>query len=267
MKKKIQSTLALLLCLACCLAGASYAWLADHWSSAESVLDFTAGDVTPPTGVMWLYDTAQDLGAQDPGGWTQHALTPDAADGFLLLAPGVEQTQTGGAYSFALRSLHLGTVDNLVTLAPDNTVVLRLALDAALQGNTSATVTLAPFGDVAQGVHVYDGEGAAQTDAALMQALADIHTQTPFMRFAACLDARALTPADADYETLDFCTPVPIGESIALIADAASAPMGAYYIYVEITPSLAAFAAASEELNRYMPCTLLFDTRLTLDVH
>jgi hypothetical protein len=263
----MRSTLVLLLALLVCLVGASYAWLADFWSSGEGVLGLSAGDLVPPEGVMWLYDSAADLEAAQPGGWVQHTLTPNDGDGFLMQAPGVEQTQTEGAHSFALRSLHLGTVDNLVTLSEDNTVVLRFAFDSTLHGNGSVEVLFTLGGTLAQSVQVYDKDGAAHTDAATIEALELACASSPFLQYAACIDTRAIAPDDAEFSTLAFGDHVMAGERVQLITDAATAPEGAYYVYVSITPNLTPFTAASEALNRYMPCTLLFDTLLVLDVH
>lgn len=264
---KLRTSFALLCVFLVATVLTAYAWFLTAWDSNRAYLGFSAGTVPAPEASMWLYSTAFDA-EEDPTaqeGWVEHRLTADEDDSDAFKIPGVSATQNDGKYSFALSSLHLGTIDNLVILASDNVVCLRFAFNSELHGNAAAQLSVA-FNDSLGMIHLYDSEGNELTDTTIKSDLEDINSATPFLQYQACISGDRLSPSDTEFESLAFCDAVPFGTSLDLYSG--TEPIdGDYYVYIKIMPSLDAFAPTSELLNKYMPCIILFDTEIKLTVY
>jgi hypothetical protein len=216
---------------------------------------------------MWLYSTDLEESDTQKLGWVEHSLTPNEQDPHAFLIPSVSYTEDNGTYTFEMKSLHLGTVDNLVIMNPDNIVYLRFHLQSDTHGNSAASLTADLSDILGQKIRVYHTDGYEVTDNSVKSQLEALHEATPFLQLQGCVSDLALSPDDDAFADLPFSAETSFGNALDLY-EADGQPMeGDYYVYVRIMPNLSAFAPASELLNSYMPCVLLFDTKIELTVH
>lgn len=264
---RIRCFLSLLLMLTISSVLVTYAWFSSKWDSGQRIWDFSVGTVPSPAATMWLYSTALEESNAEAVGWVEHPLTGDAEDPHAYLIPGVNYEESNGAYLFEIKSLHMGTVDNLVIMNPDNVVCLRFSFDSDIHGNSAAALTAELSDSLGQMLRIYRSEGQEVTDATLKSRLMAIHEQTPFLQYQACVSAQELSPKDDAFAELPFSEETLFGESLDLYGDGQQPVEGQYYVYIKIMPHLSAFAPASELLNSYMPCVVLFDSQIQLTVH
>lgn len=243
------------------------AWFMPMWDSGLSVLDFSVGTVPAPDAIMWIYSTEFDEGNSEAVGWVEHSLTGNAEDPHAFLIPSTSYEETNGSFIFEMKSLQLGTVDNLVIMNNDNTVYLRFAFDSELHGNSMATLSAELSDDLGALFHIYDSDGHEVTDETLKNQLLALNQDTPFLKYQACISAEALSPEDDEFSSLPFSEDTLFGTQLELYGNGQQPIDGEYYIYIKLMPNLTAFAPASELLNTYMPCVILFDTKIQLTVH
>ncbi len=245
----------------------TYAWFSSRWTSGQSHWEALVGKTPPPEATLWLYSTDLEESNDDARGWVEHTLTGNEQDPHAFLLPSVQSQESDGVYTFEMKSLHLGTVDNLVLMTQDNIVCLRFAFDPEIHGNSTARLSMDLSDTLGQEVRLYDANGGAVTDTALMEQLMALHEQNSFLQYQACVSTQALSPDDDGFQALAFSEETRFGEELDLY-DGMNTPItDPYYVYITITPNLSAFAPASELLNAYMPCVMLFDTQIQLTVY
>ena len=144
---RIRCILSLLLALLISGMLITYAWLSSKWNSGNSVFDFSVGNLPAPEAILWLYSTDLEEDDVQARGWVEHTLTGNEQDQHAFLMPKVNAEENNGVYTFDMKSLQLGTVDNLVIMNNDNVVCLRFGFDSEIHGNSVATLDLALSGD------------------------------------------------------------------------------------------------------------------------
>ena len=261
---RIHCVLSLLLALIISGMVCTYAWLSSKWNSGNSVFDFSVGNVPAPEAILWLYSTDLEESDVQARGWVEHLLTGNEQDQYAFFMPKVKSEENNGVYTFDMKSLQLGTVDNLLTMNNDNVVYLRFGFDSEIHGNSVATLDLALSGDKFE---IYDSNGSEVIDEALKSKLTELDSQTPFLQYQACVSSQELSPDDDEFQELPFLEGTPFGNGSDLYSNEVQSIEGKYYIYIKVMPNLSAFAPASELLNKYMPCIILFDTQILLTVH
>lgn len=262
-KSRIYYFISLLLVLMFSVMLVTYAWFVTVWNSGRSFLGFSTGQVPPPSATMWLYSTQFEETDEQKLGWIEHSLTDNPQDPHAFLIPEVQSNVTEETYNFELKSLQLGTVDNLVVMNQDNIIYLRFDFDSEVQGNSVARIMANLGNDFGL---VYDSEGVDVTES-VKNNLQQLNSQTPFLCYQACFSEKKISPNEQDFETLSFSETMLFGTESDLYADAQQRIEGEYSIYIKITPNLSAFAPASELLNKHMPCVILFDTQIQLTVY
>lgn len=264
---RIRCFLSLLLILIISFTLVSYAWLSTVWNSEQSIWNFSVGTVPPPIATMWLYSTDFEESNAEERGWIEHSLMDSEQAPHAFLMPKVKSEENNGVYTFEMKSLHLGTVDNLVIMNPDNIVCLRFAFDSKAQGNSTAILTADLSDALGQKFQIYDSNGYAVIDESLKNDLMELHSQNSFLQYQACVSAQELSPNDDAFQSLVFSEEMLFGTELDLYGDGGEAIEDEYYIYIKIMPNLSAFAPASELLNAYMPCVILFDAQIQLTVY
>ena len=244
----------------------TYAWLSLRWNSGLSMLNFSAGTSPPPAASMWLYSTELEENDPDKLGWVEYSLTEDEQDPHLFRLPQAQSVESEGIYTFELKSLHLGTVDNLVIMNQDNIVCLRFCFNSEVHGNSVAMLTADLSDSLGRMLHLYNSDGVEITDARVYSELETIHAQTPFLQYQGCVSSQKLSPSEDAFAELPFSEETLFGESVDLYENAEPLE-GEYYVYIKIMPNLSAIAPASELLNAYMPCVVLFDAEIQATVH
>lgn len=244
----------------------TYAWLSLRWNSGFSIWNFSAGTLPPPTASLWLYSTELEENDPEKLGWVEYSLTGDEQDPHLFHLPQVQSVENEETYNFELKSLHLGTVDNLVIMNQDNVVCLRFCFDSEVHGNSVAMLTADLSDSLGRMVHLYSSDGVEITDAEVYNELETIHAQTPFLQYQGCVSQQEFSPNEDAFAELPFSDETRFGESVNLYENGEPFE-GKYYVYIKIMPNLSAFAPASELLNAYMPCVVLFDVEIQATVH
>ena len=246
----------------------AYAWFSLVWDSGQSVFGFSVGTVPPPEATMWLYSTEFDENGNSQNvGWKEIDMTQNESDPYAFAIPEISFEENDGIYTFEMKSLQLGTVDNLVIMNLDNIVYLRFAFDSSVHGNGMARIDTELSNSLGELIQIYDSNGLKVTDASLKEDLLEICEETSFLQYQGCISSEKLSPDVSDFNNLEFSDAAFFGDSIDLYENGQQRVEGKYYVYLKIMPNLSAFAPASELLNQYMPCTVLFDTQIQLTVY
>ena len=134
----------------CMLVAVALTLGAVAWFSGYKKIGFlgfdTSANANLPVMDMWLYYSENDGATPSTEGWVSQNVGHDpTGKNEYLTIPGVgEKTTTvtdddgveHTLYSYEIPQLHFGKVDNLVTLKPDNKIMLRFFFDASMLNNT-----------------------------------------------------------------------------------------------------------------------------------
>lgn len=142
-KKALTISTCMLVAVACTIG--AVAWFAAYKNIGNMGFQ-TSSNAELPEMKMWMYysqnDADNDTSTNKPSeGWVEQTVSNDpSGQNEFIIIPGVgEQTSTGTngttLYSYDIPKLHFGKVDNLVTLKPDNKVMLRFFFDASMLNN------------------------------------------------------------------------------------------------------------------------------------
>ena len=202
------------------------------------------------------------------GSWV-NAIDTSTATTPKGILPVVVQTYGSGESGeiFTFRSLHLGNVDNLLTLSNDNCFYIRFDVTGELfQSAIGYSLTTAD-------VHVYDFDGNDQT--AYIDALEDenhnslnaLQQFVDIFQVDAAVSSSEYTPED-DQDDIDALFYTGDERTGMLTNGAALRDLGeqsdAYYIYVRFSPDLEKCFEATDDIVAIMPCEITFDLTLSL---
>lgn len=253
---KIASILALVLASFTAVSSIAYAWLSGSWNSDNTRFGFTAGDVEYPTVTMWMYKT-QEEGSTIGGEWVEKDVT---VEGHKNVIPSSNPTSKAG---FTMEDVHLGNVDNLVTLKKDNTVYLRLNMKRNM--GTTFTLSVEHVKQDGYGFSIYQqgNSGYSLVDKSadvydtLKTTFADPKNKKPILITTYAVSTNSLVPDGTGFSDLNFVNVCP------------SAPDQAddYYLYIKMMPDLSTVATIAKELYRYMPCIILFDLEIEYEIY
>ena len=151
MAKPFKKALTISTCMlvAVALTIGAVAWFAGYKNIGNMGFQ-TSSNAELPEMKMWMYysqnDADNDTATNKPAeGWIEQTVKKDpSGKNEFIIIPGVgEETQNTTVdnepvtyYSYDIPKLHFGKVDNLVTLKPDNKVMLRFFFDASTLNNT-----------------------------------------------------------------------------------------------------------------------------------
>lgn len=250
-------------------------WFAGNKNVSVSGMSVTPDGVIFPEMNAWRFDlTATSNGDEDgdalvkTGSWVNAIDTTTTTNPKAIL-PVVEKTYGAGESGEILtfRSLHLGTVDNLLTLSNDNCFYIRFDVtDELFQSTVGYSLTTS-------GIHVYDFDGNDQT--AYIDALEDenhnslnaLQQFVDIFQVDAAVSSSEYTPDDNqdDIDALFYTGSTRTG---LLVNNAANVSLGeqsaAYYIYIRFSPDLEKCFEATDDIVPFMPCEVTFDVTLTL---
>ena len=147
MAKPFKKALTISTCMlvAVALTIGAVAWFAGYKNIGNMGFQ-TSSNAKLPEMAMWMYYSANDVenapeDSAETEGWIEQTVSNDpSGQNEFIIIPGVgEQTSTGTndttLYSYDIPKLHFGKVDNLVTLKPDNKIMLRFFFDASMLNN------------------------------------------------------------------------------------------------------------------------------------
>lgn len=287
--------------------GFSYAWLTNFWDSNKVDVGFSTGTVEYPSIHMWTYlteDEAETV-ADATAGWTQVVLTPEDHNAII---PDMGITQGDGydnteAFTIDVKKVHLGTVDNLVTMKEDNVLYFRFDVKKSMGTNFHLVILPAKPVDGAFNFSIFslnqdgttytevleeaqdeNGDKIKQTDEN-GDVIKDEEGNDTYVYkdvYVKLNDAINPTGDETESKILDISyassttalvpggagfSDLEFGEFKQPDGVSSLANDASYYVYVKMTPRFSTVAAISQDLYRYMPCILLFDLTIYYEIY
>ena len=247
-QNRIWSSLLLLLLTIGLLAGVSYAWLSTFYETEQPV-SFDTGTTKAIPVHMWVYNTAEE-GVE---GWKEYSASADGGeDETAILTSILSKTADGTASKYDVKTMHLGSIHNLISVSDDNRVYFRFDLNGTDYG------TVITLQHSLAGISGYNKEGSALSDD-ILQNLTALEGRTPHLKCKYAISKDKYTPGD-----------IPSGpfwtdtrpENLR-----AGEYSGAYYLYLLVEPDLNTLLHTAIILSAQMPSQLLFDIDMELEVH
>ncbi len=240
-----------------------YGWLASNHQTTASEMDNSLKASNYPVINAWRFDLLDEESGEaydksgsyvnaidqlDQNAAAKRAITPVENNSY-------SQGETGEAFTF--RSIHLGTIDNLISLSNDNYFYIRIDVEhpEGMYENPKISYSL-----INDGVKFFDLKGNNQTGnltAEQKQALVDIMTVDYAVSTAKYNPISNLS----DVEAL-FTTPQTLQNGANKFSlGERNEP---YYIYLRLSPDVNKCFEATSELSTYMPCEILYDLQIEL---
>lgn|GEM_PF-3708492 len=235
---------------------------------------------TPPFTALttWTYDTTREGGSN---AWNVHTYTANEQSDdelYTYTMDAVTITNTGAT----VRSLQMGTIDNLISLKTDNYFYCRLTISRSDNGENIRFTASAPTDGETGLITVYDGNtgvditaepsanNGSVTIAAAMNALnTDVR---PFVNYSYCLMDTAVDGPSVD--NASWIALAPTDGVYTTGAELLSAPAeangdGCYYLYLRLVPNLIAdtFGQAALILANHAVSTIVFNQEWEVEVH
>lgn len=276
-KKTILLYVALVM-LFCAVFSITFAWLGSLFSDEEEI-SFTTGTIEPLKAHMWMYTTdKEDISA----GWVHYYMNgdgcavtntvdsddaiqfaPSSKENEIMLIPSVTEAEDGTSYKYEVKSLHMGTIDNLAKIEDDNVLYFCFEINAAENGKH---VTL----DITQPADYLQIFSGTKYDCSSTQIndVKTLNTQNALLEYQYAIATTMLSPGGAGFESLDFDGSVWSSNGINsyhLEKDVVAS--GTYYVYIRVIPNLKTFGRMATILYNTMPCQILMDWDWEINVH
>lgn len=227
----------------------------------------------------WRFDMDATLGSGDntdengdhivkEGSWVS-AIDPSGTTNVdKTILPVVENGSGGTLHSeqYMFRSLHLGTVDNLLTLSNDNCFYLRFDVTQVIY-RSAIGYSLSDAG-----IHIFDQSREECTTE--VGAIEGVDVLGKFVELflvdAAVSTSRYEPNADLDeINALFYTTENNVTTRTGLLTNGGALLDlgefdGPYYIYVRFSPDLDKCFEATDHIVTYMPCEITFDFTLSI---
>ncbi|MBP5289782.1 MAG: hypothetical protein J6Z79_07940 [Clostridia bacterium] len=250
----------------------TFAWFYSQWNG-ERQLSFAASEGEDPVFYAWIYDVNNENSGETiletTGSWRNIALS-GTGDGRSCEIEHITERNVANSEKYVFTSLHMGTVDNLISLSNDNYMYLRLDVDDVVRRGRKVRLG---YSLERGGVHFYDLEGVDHT-AQLTNATLDDFISLVNVEYAVSTTKYdpATTPADAASLAALFTDQNALGfgqltNGAALTDVFAAEQTNPYVLYLRFYPDLDACFDVTEFLGEYMPCETLYDLDLTLDFY
>ncbi|MCR5693826.1 MAG: hypothetical protein K6G89_02505 [Clostridia bacterium] len=247
----------------------TFGWFAQNTQVSGRGMSARVEDVTFPDMKAWRFDlNAQSNGDElgdtldKDGTWVDaiDSLTTTNPKGILPVVENVYNSGDTGE-KFKYISLHLGTIDNLLTTSDDNCFYIRFDVTEDLFRSAIG------FSLTTSGVHIYSLDGAERTStiAAIVDGegnnLNIIDTFVEIFQVDAAISTTEYTPA-ANQAAIDAL----FTSGSRLVNGGALHDFGtqsdSYYLYVRFSPDLEKCFEATDHIATYMPCEVTFDVSL-----
>ncbi len=250
----------------------TYAWYTPYWTGARLVSS-TAAKGDDPFFYAWIYDvTNENTGEtilENTGAWRNIAVS-GTGDGRTCQIQKATERGITNSEKYVFTSMHLGTVDNLISLSRDNYMYLRFDIDDLVRQGRKLRLG---YSIARAGVHFYDLTGTDKTSELTAQTL-DEFIGLVNVEYAVSTAKYDPTVSDAQYTSMQalFSSDNTLGygelTNGAALTDVFAADRAApYVLYLRFFPDLQGCFDVTEFLGTYMPCETLFDLDLTLEFY
>ena len=249
----------------------TYAWYSNLWIG-ERQLVFTAGVGEDPLFYAWIYDVTNEESGETllkTGIWRNIAQN-GTGDGRDCQIAAVQERGVADSEKYLFTSLHLGTVDNLISLSNDNYMYLRFDVnDVARQGRKLRI----GYSLSSDGVHFYDLEGADQTASLTAQTLTEF-VGLLNVEYALSTEKYDPTVSTAQADSLAGLFSAQNAMGFGKLTNGAALTdlfqedrAEGYTLYLRFYPDLQGCFDVTEFLGAYMPCEILYDLTLDLEYY
>ena len=249
----------------------TYAWMLGKWQGNRE-LSFTASQGTDPDFYAWVYDVQDENSGETlmkSGSWRNIAVNGTGIDHTFEIQ---KATDRGIANSekFTFTSLHIGTVDNLISLSSDNYFYMRFDIDNTVRQGRKAKIgyTLS-----SAGLHFYDLNGVDQTNSLSAQEKEDF-ISIPIVEYAIGTVKYDLAANAAQQSSIDDLFTSENTNGYGLLTNGAALTdifntdrTDGYTLYLRIHPDLDTCFEVTDALGTYMPCQVLYDFDLDLEFY
>lgn len=291
-KKLLTACLSAVVAVA--LTTVAAAWFAGLWSSPVSFPVATGGNPDLLPMKMWMYRSAFELTGSEKPQWIDLSDDTRLADknmGYVI--PAIVENAEGAVDQFVLKSLHLGRIDNLISLNPDNKIYFCFELSKTVHGQKEFSITLdyANYGegtehpnDPRNSILLYDLNKNSinhftQNGLEYDPAKQDDPENLAFMellQFSYCVTSTAPPEKDAAIllendpfakHGLTFSEQTPIMSDASGTITNLDESKDTYYLYVCITPKLENFGLHEHILEFFAQSYMFFDVTFSFEVH
>lgn len=259
---------------------AAFAWFSTTFES-ENGVKYQTGDGTFPVMHAWMFNMTQEESGEDTakvGTWVSAATATSASpssDGQInidseeegyLLSGVVLNNSNSITEKYVFKSLHLGTIDNLLSLSNDNYLYLRFDITTP---NTMGRIACASYLIGETDFHFYDATSADQTAAVITKATTynkqSIFSEMVGVECVASTTAYAPGANLSDLESLFENNGTLLENGAELSEIYTDENNTTYYFYVRFFPDLEKCTEATDYFGEYMPCEILFDVEFTVE--
>ncbi|MBP5648765.1 MAG: hypothetical protein J6X29_02040 [Clostridia bacterium] len=266
-KNVIAAFLALFLSTIIMASVFTYAWFSSSWHGEKNP-DLSTGGATYPNMSAWVYDLAGETSGETTdktsGQWRAVA---SGSDTYVVAKSTVDadlpvgssgKNNAGLREKLTFTSLHLGTIDNLLSLNSDNYFLLRFDLtDIARHGRRAR----ARFSLIEENIRFFDAEGVEHFRSNGVGI--DFSLFSDLIQIECAVSALGFAPSTAEESILSLFNTSNQSGYVSLqngdeFADVFSGEKDSpYYLFVRIAPDLEGCIAITETITRFMPCQLL----------
>ena len=251
----------------------AYGWFSNNQKVDTTGMAVTANAMKYPTLHAWRFDLSHKTGDNsdedgdtlDKTGTWVDAVEYKQAINTNVLTSVEEYNGSSHHEQIKIQSLHLGTVDNLLSLNEDNCFYIRLDVTEEIL-QTSMRFYLANTG-----VHIYSSDGNEVTTAIsnlegdviskFVQIFkVDVVSSTTAYSLTNTINGTVTTNTTID-ELFTNGKNLSNGAEYVRVSDTDIEE--AHYIYIRITPDLEKCFEATESIATYMPCQITYDVTIT----
>lgn len=279
-KRPIKKLLTALLCtlVAVSLTTVAAAWFAGIWSSTVSFPVQTGGNPDLKGVMVWMYSSVFD-GATTEQWEVVNTSVADGQTGYVIpsIQPGANTTDQ----KFALKSLHFGRIDNLISLNEDNKIYFRFQLSKQENGSGKISFTFdyaeytvaegSTVQDPRSSIHLFNMQGQEinHSDPKQNGLQYDSREQAQLLNFSYCVSSKKLTPNDAVFATdLTFSGPYQIMDTFTPTAiTGLTDNSDTYYLYVCMAPTLENYGLHENIMQFFAQSFMVFDVKFAFEVY
>ena len=255
----------------------TYAWFSNTWLAKNSI-SFTTGNYLTPNYHAWMFDALEEESGEssnrDEGQWVD--ATQTISESTVLKKVELNSNNSITEY-LTFKSLHLGTIDNLLRLGNDNFFYIRFDVTDYIKMGKLVKVSYSISNN---NIKIYNSEGTQLT-------IVSEHSDTPNTITGNYEDLITIDCAVSTYlfsnprssvtisgesRSIDYLfTDGNTGNYVSLengddpVLVSSTEQSSAYYLYIRIVPDLDKCVEATEVLSVYMPCEITFDVDLDIE--
>lgn len=248
----------------------AFGWFARNTATTADGLSVDAQPYAMPGVSAWRFDMTGTIAEfdydEDPDSSNKAGSWVSAVDSGSVLKSvvPVDSSSSSNTERLTFRSLHLGTIDNLLELHNDNRFYIRLDVDNELYR------AYIGYSLLSSGIRIYDVDGFDRTSEISVMTDSEGNPLNLLSRFSelfiieVAVSSSRYSLSSGDQAAVDslFDNNSKLSNGAAL--KDLGEPSGSYYIYIRLTPDLEKCFSATDHLSIYMPCEITFDVTLNI---